>query len=98
MLAVWNYAPPEQRGTSQTVTLRFKGMKPRQSLIFVVDPDHGDVHSAYRKMGSPRYPTQTQIEELKKAAELPAPEAREVKNGGLTLTLASYGLALIELK
>jgi xylan 1,4-beta-xylosidase len=73
-------------------------MKPRQSLIFVVDPDHGDVHSAYQKMGSPRYPTQTQIEELKKAAELPAPEAREVKNGELTLTLASYGLALIELK
>src|SRR6266446_6496568 len=73
MLAVWNYAPPEQRGTSQTVTLCFKGMKPRQSLIFVVDPDHGDVHSAYQKMGSPRYPTQTQIGELKKAAELPAP-------------------------
>src|SRR2546423_15576191 len=49
-------------------------------------------------MGSPRYPTQSQIEELKKAAELPAPEAREVKSGELTLTLASYGLAVIELK
>ena len=98
VLAVWNYAPPEQRGASQTMTLRFKGVKPRLSHIFVVDPDHGDVHKAYEKMGSPRYPTQSQIEELKKAAELPAPEAREVKNGELTLTLASYGLAVIELK
>jgi xylan 1,4-beta-xylosidase len=49
-------------------------------------------------MGSPRYPTQAQIEQLKKVAELPAPEVRNLKNGELTLTLPSYGLALVELK
>jgi xylan 1,4-beta-xylosidase len=63
-----------------------------------VDHDHGDFHSAYEKMGAPRYPTRAQIEELRKAAELPAPEVRQMQNGNLTLTLPGHGLAVIELK
>ena len=58
----------------------------------------GDMHSAYAKMGSPRYPTQAQIRELRKAAELAAPESRNLRNGELTLTLPSYGLALLTLQ
>ena len=98
VLAVWNYAPPEQAGTSKTVTLRFKNAKLTRVLISRVDPEHGDVHALYEKLGAPRYPTQAQIQQLKKAAELPAAEARALKNSDLTLTLPSYGLALIELK
>ena len=67
-------------------------------MIARVDRDHGDFHSAYEKMGAPRYPTQTQIQELRKAAELPTPEARPIQNGELTLTLPGHGLALVELQ
>ena len=98
VVAIWNYAPPDQAGPAKTVTLRFKNARYKQAVVFVVDPNHGDVHPAYEKMGSPTYPTQTQIQQLKKAAELPAPETHDLKSGELTLTLPSYGLAVVEVK
>src|SRR5215475_1987507 len=98
VLAVWNYAPPEKEGQSKTIRLQFKGARAKKALISTVDPAHGDMHSAYVKMGSPPYPTQAQIRELRKAAELAAPESRELRNGELTLTLPSYGLALVIVK
>jgi xylan 1,4-beta-xylosidase len=98
VIAVWNYAPPEQAGPPRVITLRFQGTRQKHARVSVVDPMHGDIHAAYEKMGSPRYPTQAQIEQLKKVAELPAPELRNLKNGELTLTLPSYGLALVEVK
>ncbi|MGA8763273.1 MAG: hypothetical protein WB562_10450 [Candidatus Sulfotelmatobacter sp.] len=98
VLAIWNYAPPGKPGAPKTVTLHLNHGRFRHSLIAIVVPGHGDVHSAYVKMGSPPYPTQSQITELKKAAELPAPEARDLKRGELTLTFPSYGLAVVEIK
>src|SRR5437588_8613854 len=62
VVAVWNYAPPEQAGPTKTVTLRFKGAHYKHALVFAVDPSHGDVHSAYDKMGSPNNPTQAQVQ------------------------------------
>jgi xylan 1,4-beta-xylosidase len=98
VIALWNYAPPEQAGSPRTVTLRLKGTNAKHASIWRVDHDHGDFHPAYEKMGAPRYPTQTQIQELRRAAELPPPEVSKIKNGELTLTLPGHGLALIELK
>src|SRR5579872_6369675 len=98
VMAVWNYAPPEQLGDSKTLTLRFKGIKEKRALISRVDGQHGDVHAEYRKMGSPRYPTPAQISTLRRAAQLPAPESRELRDGELTLTLPTNGLAVIEMK
>ncbi len=98
VLAVWNYAPTEQAGPARTVTLRFKGTRLKHSRVSLLDPAHGDVHAAYEKMGSPRYPTPSQVRQLRAAAELPGPEIHDLKNGELTLTLPAYGLALIQLK
>jgi xylan 1,4-beta-xylosidase len=52
--------------------------------------------SAYRAMGSPRYPTQAQIEYLNNASSLPAPESRKLETGVLEITLPVNGLAVIE--
>ena len=98
VVAIWNYAPPEKEGPSKAVTLRFKGAPAKQAQVSVVDPRHGDVLPTYEAMGSPRYPTQAQIRELRKASELGVPETRTLTNGELTLTLPSYGLAVITLK
>lgn len=98
VMAVWNYSPPEQTGSPKTVTLRLKGTSAKRALISRLDSDHGDFHSTYEKLGAPRYPTQAQIQELRKAAELRVPETRTIKNGELTLTLPGHCLALIELK
>jgi xylan 1,4-beta-xylosidase len=98
VLAIWNYAPPEQTGSPRTVTLRFKNAKPRAAAISRLDHEHGDFHPAYETMGAPRYPTQTQAQELRRSAELSEPERPRVKNGELTVTLSAKSLALIELK
>jgi xylan 1,4-beta-xylosidase len=98
VLAVWNYTAPDQTGSPKTLTLILKGTNATHALISRLDGDHGDFHSAYEKMGSPRYPSQKQIRELREATELPAPEGRRLKNGELSLTLPAHGLALIEFK
>jgi xylan 1,4-beta-xylosidase len=98
VLAVWNYAPPEHPGTTKTVTLRFQGGHYKHAVISALDPGHGDVHAAYVKMGSPPYPTQAQVQQLKQAAELPPPVHENLKSGELTLTLPSYGLSVLEIK
>jgi xylan 1,4-beta-xylosidase len=78
--------------------LRLKNTNARHASIARLDRDHGDFHSAYEKMGSPRYPTQAQIQDLQRATGLPDPEDRKLKNGELTITLPTHGLAVIELK
>ena len=98
VVAVWNYAPPGVAGAAKMVTLRFKGINVQHASISRVDGDHGDVHALYEKMGSPRYPTQAQIVALRQAAQLPAAESRDLRNGEFTLTLPAYGLAVIEVK
>jgi xylan 1,4-beta-xylosidase len=98
VIAVWNYAPPEQEGAAKTITLKFKGDPPSQAVISVVDRQHGDIRSAYEAMGSPRYPTSAQLRDLRKAAELASPQTRALTNGELTLTLPSYALALVTVK
>jgi xylan 1,4-beta-xylosidase len=99
VVAVWNLVPPDQSGAPKTITLQIKhAPEGQRAYISRVDREHGDVRPAYDKMGSPRYPTQAQLRDLRKSAELPAPEIREVKNGELTLTIPAQGLAVVELK
>jgi xylan 1,4-beta-xylosidase len=98
VLAVWNYTPPEDAGSPKAITVRLEGAKSRHVLISRLDAGHGDVRPAYEKMGSPRYPTQKEIQELQRAAELSAPEAGHLDHGELKLTLPPHGLAVIEVK
>jgi xylan 1,4-beta-xylosidase len=98
VLAVWNYGSPGETVAPKTFSLQFKNAHGKHATISRVDADHGDVRSAYQKIGSPRYPTQAQILALRKAAELPAPEIRNLSKNELELTLPSQGLAVIELK
>lgn len=98
VIAVWNYAPPGESGETKTVTLRFKGEKVKRASISRVDREHGDVQAAYEKMGAPSFPTQAQIVALRNAAELPAAEVRDLRDGELSVPLPAHGLAVIEVK
>ena len=49
-------------------------------------------------MGSPVYPTQAQLQTLRDAVVIGAPEVQELKGGELNLTLPANGLAVIEIK
>jgi xylan 1,4-beta-xylosidase len=99
VLAVWNLFLPEESGTAKKVTLNVKGLDGnRRVVVHRLDKDHGSLLPAYEAMGSPRYLTRKQIQELRKAAELPAPETRRLTRGKITLTLPPHGLALIEVR
>ena len=97
VLALWNYSPPGEGGSSKTDTLRFKNTNVREALIWRLDSAHGDFHPLYKKMGEPRYPTASQIESLRASSAL-TPEKQELKDSELTLTLPAHGLAVIELR
>ena len=98
MLAIWTYAPREHAGTAKTVTLHFEGGHYKRALVSTIDPSHGDVHSIYEKMGSPPYPSEAQIQQLKQAAEISPAAERNLKGGELILTLPSYALAVVEIR
>lgn len=98
VLAVWNYAPPEQAGPIRHYTLHFTGPHASHAIVSIVDPDHGNVVKAFVAMGRPAYPTRQQIIQLRAAAELGPPQQVIIESDTLTLTLPSYGLALVELQ
>lgn len=81
-----------------TLRLNFKGVASGAAVrIQRVDEKHGNPMTAYKSMGSPRYPTQVQIQALNAASALPAPETRRLSNGTLELTLPVNGLAVLEI-
>jgi xylan 1,4-beta-xylosidase len=99
VLALWNLVPAEQSGTEKVVTIHANPRgRFRRAAISRVDRDHGDPHSLYERMGSPRYPTETQLRELRSVAGSPVPELRELQNGELILRLPPQGLAVVELQ
>jgi xylan 1,4-beta-xylosidase len=97
-IAVWNLFLPEESGSPKTVTLHFRGLNTAQSArITIVDKEHGSPLPAWDKLGRPAFSTLAQIEALRKAGALPAPESHTLNNGALTLTLQPHALALIEI-
>ena len=99
IVALWNIFPPDESGSAKDFVLHFSNLKGKHvATITVVDRDHGSPLPAYEKMGRPQYPTQAQLQELRKAAALPGSSSRAIKDGALSLTLQPQGLALIELQ
>jgi xylan 1,4-beta-xylosidase len=101
-IAVWNMYLPEQTGRPKTIELRFRNLPPgargaRTARVTVVDATHGSPLPEWEKLGRPVSPTIAQIEELRKAAAMPATKAIPVSNGVLTLTLEPQSLALVEI-
>jgi len=100
-IAVWNYAPPEETGLSQQITLLLRGL-PRQhhARLRWVDAQHGSALTAWRAMGEPNFPSREQQRQLRDASQLAPAEALPMTRGdspSATLTLAPHSLALIEI-
>src|SRR5437763_528825 len=95
VVALWNYADVGATSPIRKVTLTVKNFDARTASVQSLDDEHGNVHKAYEKMGSPRYPTQGQVAELRAAAALPAPESHALRNGTLDVAIPSQGLILV---
>jgi xylan 1,4-beta-xylosidase len=100
VVAAWNQVEMDQLAAGKPVTMQlaFKGVAANaQATLRRVDEKHGNPLTAYRAMGSPRYPTQAQIAEMNRASDLPEPERVKLKDGLLKLALPVNGLAVIEI-
>src|ERR1700735_2438106 len=97
VMAVWNLSAPGGAGESKDIVVQLSSLAGRRrALIYRLDADHGSLLKAYAAMGSPEDPTQAQIQSLRQAAQLPAPESRSIENGRLALQLPPDALVLIE--
>ena len=98
-LAVWDLVNPGETGSAKTFILKLEHVgKIRHVFLSRVDSAHGDIHPAYEKMGSPRYPTQSQLKQLRQASELTAPEKHDIQNNEIKIKVPVNGLVLVEIK
>ena len=98
VVAAWNLVDLDHagQGASKTMRLELGGVPTGGSAtIQRTDAEHGNPLPAYRAMGSPRYPTQEQIEKLNEASTLPPPTKVKLKYSTLEITLPINGLAII---
>jgi xylan 1,4-beta-xylosidase len=99
VMAIWNLFLPDDQGQPKDVSILVKGLtSPHRVFISRLDATHGSLLSLYDSMGRPAYPTPKQLEDLRRAAELPAPEVKMMRDSKLTLELPPQGLALIEIR
>ncbi len=98
VIAAWNLVEPGAGGADKTIDFDFKGIAAdARASIRRVDSAHGDTLDAWKKMGSPKNPTQAQIAALRTASEMGPAEMRSIRGHHLTLALPPMGLALIEI-
>jgi xylan 1,4-beta-xylosidase len=95
VLAIWNYADIGGNSTARSVVLKLRHIEARSASVESLDREHGNVNVAYAQMGSPRYPTQIQLAELRTAAALPVPVERSLDGGMLNLEIPPDGLMLV---
>jgi xylan 1,4-beta-xylosidase len=95
VVALWNYAEPKATVNARKVVLQLQHIDADSASVQSIDGSHGNVMPAYESMGSPRYPTQRQIAELRAASALPAALRQPLPAGSLNLEIASDGLTLV---
>jgi xylan 1,4-beta-xylosidase len=95
VLALWNYAEVGERAPLRTVALRIMHSTAANANVQSIDHEHGNVLTAYERMGSPRYPTQRELVQLREGAALPAAVSRPLRAGELDLQIPSDGLVLV---
>jgi xylan 1,4-beta-xylosidase len=98
-IALWNLAPEGSTNTAKHFVVQLPpGSRDRRVLASSVDEVHGNVLPLYKQMGSPRYPTDNQLQELIQAAHLAPPQRLQVKDGAVSVDVSSSGLVLLEIR
>jgi xylan 1,4-beta-xylosidase len=97
VMAVWNQFLPGTIGEDKQVLITINGSgEYHRAVVYRLDSTHGSLVRTYAEMGKPAYPTPSQIQALRNAANLPPPERVHIQKGQLAIVLPPQGLALIE--
>jgi len=101
-IALWNLASvdePVRSVSTNHVTLRIAGVAPNGAVsLQQVDEEHDNVMKTYAALGSPRYPTRAQAQQMNAASALPAPEHLALHDGILRLDLKPNELVLLRVE
>jgi xylan 1,4-beta-xylosidase len=98
VIAAWNLVDPDKQGSDRHVDFELHGVPPNANVrLSRVDADHGNTLAAYKKMGSPRYPTIAQTRELNKVADAHSTQNLRLARGSIKLDIPVNGLFLLEI-
>lgn len=97
VIALWNLVDPDKSGLQRRVTVQFSHVNPGGTVsLRRVDAAHGNVLPAYAALGSPRYPTPTQVAELNRRSAPWPYAALRLRAGKLRLVVPVNGLLVLE--
>jgi xylan 1,4-beta-xylosidase len=97
VIALWNLVDPGKTGGAKEVRLIFENIQSNAAAaISRVDDEHGNTLAAYRALGSPRYPTEHQVDQMNANTKLPAPSQVHLVGNYLDLDLEANALVLVE--
>jgi xylan 1,4-beta-xylosidase len=98
-IAAWNLADPDKKGSELRVELEICGVGPKSEVrVSRADSEHGNTLAVYQSMGSPRYPTEAQVRELNRVAEVDSRQKVRLSKGAITLQVPVNGVALVEVR
>jgi len=96
-IAAWNLVDPDAKGSARSVKFEIRGVPPDSRVrVSRADAAHGNTLAAYKKMGSPRYPTQTQVRQLNRVAEAASMQTFPLSKGIIQLQIPVNGVVLLE--
>jgi xylan 1,4-beta-xylosidase len=75
----------------------FEGLTAAHVKLWRLDADHGNVLRAFDAMGRPAFPSAQQIDQLRAASKLTAPEDGVLPTGGLEVWVPGQGLVVAEI-
>jgi xylan 1,4-beta-xylosidase len=98
-IALWNLVDPDQAPSIKRMRLTIKGV-PSSAAVTVsrVDDEHSNTLAAYKSLGSPRYPTEEQVERMNATTALRAPTEQHLNGNHLDLSLQPNALLLLEVR
>ena len=87
---LWNYHDDDVKAPAENVKIQFKGITAKKVLVhhYRIDDEYSNSYEAWKKMGSPKTPSNEQIAELEKAGQLQlieSPEYISITNGELNM-------------
>lgn len=99
IIAAWNLVDPDKQGSPEKIEFQISGMGAHASArVTRADAQHGNTLAAYKRMGSPRYPTRAEVAEMNRVAEKNQAEELQLVNGSIQLEIPVDGILLIELQ
>ncbi|HXJ88766.1 MAG TPA: glycosyl hydrolase family 39 [Candidatus Binatia bacterium] len=99
IIAAWNLADPDKKGSPENIQFQISGVAPNAAVRMTrADAEHGNTLEAYRRMGSPRYPTRAQVEQLNRVADENRSEDLHLTNSQTGVVVPVNGIVLLEVE